>query len=237
VFYCFVNSSPASRAQSAIAFYAHSKPFVIPKLALRIYLGFISDDSSFAGVENIKALMCTKKGRIMTEKDQKLLTDPILIYNDVFAVNTPDGVKLDGFFDLSFCVSRASELQDCFNQISKDLERIKHSLSKYASPKQDAISIIIPMPSPDQIYQSLKQSLKPVVDSGVFKLSSTVADYICDFVLLLFHKGVQAIIFEIWDVNKLVVRSNDNQYFDVFNTWDEDGVEEGWEFPAFDDES
>jgi hypothetical protein len=22
----------------------------------------------------------------------------------------------------------------------------------------------------------------------------------------------------------------------VFNTWDEEGVEEGWEFPAFDDE-
>jgi hypothetical protein len=93
------------------------------------------------------------------------------------------------------------------------------------------------MPSPDQIRQSLKQSLQPIVASGAFKLSSTVADYICDFILHLFHRGVEGIIYEIWNVNKLVVRSSDNRYFDVFNTWDEEGVEEGWEFPAFDDES
>ena len=236
MFRCFIDSLPASRAQSEIVFYAHSKPFIIPKLALRIYLGFISEDSSPADVENVKALMRAQKGAIMSAKDQKLLTDPILIYNDVFAVNTPDGVQLDGFFDLSFCVSRASELQDCFRQISKDLERIKRSLSKYASPKRDAISIITPMPSPDQIRQSLKQSLQPIVASGALKLSATVADYICDFILLLFHKDVQAIIYEIWGADLLVVRSGDNRYFDVFNTWDEEGVEEGWEFPAFDDE-
>jgi hypothetical protein len=236
MFYCLVNSSPANRAQSAIAFYAHSAPFVIPKLALRIYLGFVSNDFGPADVENIKALMRVKQETIMSAKDQKLFTDPILIYNDVFAVNTSSGVQLDGFFDLSFCVSRASELQDCFSQISEDLERIRRSLSKYASPKLDAISIITPMPPPDQIRQSLKQSLQPIVASGAFKLSATVADYVCDFILLLFHKGVQAIIYEIWNVNKLVVRSGDNRYFDVFNTWDEEGVEEGWEFPAFDNE-
>jgi hypothetical protein len=117
------------------------------------------------------------------------------------------------------------------------MERIKRSLSKYASPKRDAISIITPMPSPDQIRQSLKQSLQPIVASGALKLSATVADYICDFILHLFHRDVEGIIYEIWDVNKLVVRSSDNRYFDVFNTWDEEGVEEGWEFPAFDDES
>ena len=237
MFRCFIDSLPASRAQSEIVFYAHSKPFIIPKLALRIYLGFISEDSSPADVENVKALMRVKQETIMSAKDQKLFTDPILIYSDVFAVNTPDGVQLDGFFDLSFCVSRASELQDCFSQISKDLERIKRSLSKYASPKRDAISIVTPMPSPDQIRQSLKQSLQPIVASGAFKLSATVADYICDFILHLFHRDVEGIIYEIWDVNKLVVRSSDNRYFDVFNTWDEEGVEEGWEFPAFDDES
>jgi hypothetical protein len=236
MFRCLIDLLPASRAQSEIVFYAHSKPFIIPNPALRIYLGFVSEDSSPTDVERIKALMRTKKGRIMNEEDQKLLTDPILIYNDVFAVNTPDGVQLDGFFDLSFCVSRASELQDCFRQISKDLERIKRSLSKYASPKRDAISIITPMPSPDQIRQSLKQSLQPIVASGALKLSATVADYICDFILHLFHRDVEGIIYEIWDVNKLVVRSSDNRYFDVFNTWDEEGVEEGWEFPAFADE-
>jgi hypothetical protein len=235
MFYCLVNSSPANRAQSAIAFYAHSAPFVIPKLALRIYLGFVSEYSIPADVERIKALMRTKKGRIMNEEDQQLFTDPILIY-DIYAVNTPDGVKLDGFFDLSFNVGRLYELQDYFSKISKDMERIRRSMSKYASPKRDAISIITPMPPPDQIRQSLKQSLQPIVASGAFKLSATVADYVCDFVLLLFHKGVQEIIYEIWDVNKLVVRSGDNRYFDVFNTWDEEGVEEGWEFPAFDDE-
>jgi len=180
--------------------------------------------------------MRTKKGRIMNEEDQKLLTDPILIY-DTYAVNTSDGVQLDGFFDLSFNVGRLSELQDCFSEISNYLERIKRALSKYASPNPDAISIVAPMPPPNQIYQSLEQSLKPVVDSGVLKLSATVADYICDFILLLFHKGVQVIVYEIWDVNTLVVRSCDNRYFDVFDTWDEIGEEEGWEFPAFDDES
>ena len=236
MFRCFIDSLPASRAQSEVVFYAHSKPFIIPKLALRIYLGFISNDSGLADVENIKALMRAKKGGIMSEENQQLFTDPILIY-DIYAVNTPDGVQLDGFFDLSFCVSRASELQDCFSQISKDLERIKRSLSKYASPKRDAISIITSMPSPDQIRQSLKQSLQPIVASGALKLSATVADYICDFILHLFHRDVEGIIYEIWDVNKLVVRSGDNRYFDVFNTWDEEGVEEGWEFPAFDDES
>ena len=236
MFRCFIDLLPASRAQSEVAFCAHSKPFIIPNLALRIYLGFVSNDSSPADVEKIKSLMRAQKGKIMSAKDQKLLTDPILIYNDVFAVNTPDGVQLDGFFDLSFCVSRASELQDCFSQISKDLERIKRSLSKYASPKRDAISIITPMPLPDQIRQSLKQSLQPIVASGALKLSATVADYICDFILLLFHKDVQAIIYEIWGADLLVVRSGDNRYFDVFNTWDEEGVEEGWEFPAFDDE-
>jgi hypothetical protein len=236
MFRCLIDLLPASRAQSEIVFYAHSKPFIIPNPALRIYLGFVSNDSSPADVEKIKSLMRAQKGKIMSAKDQKLLTDPILIYNDVFAVNTPDGVQLDGFFDLSFCVSRASELQDCFSQISKDLERIKRSLSKYASPKRDAISIITPMPSPDQIRQSLKQSLQPIVASGALKLSATVADYICDFILHLFHRDVEGIIYEIWDVNKLVVRSSDNRYFDVFNTWDEEGVEEGWEFPAFADE-
>ena len=236
MFRCFIDSLPASRAQSEIVFYAHSKPFIIPKLALRIYLGFISEDSSLADVENVKALMRAQKGAIMSAKDQKLFTDPILIYSDVFAVNTPDGVQLDGFFDLTFCVGRASELQDCFSQISKDLEQIKRSLSKYASPKRDAISIVTPMPSPDQIRQSLKQSLQPIVASGALKLSATVADYVCDFVLHLFHRGVEEIVYEIWKVDKLVVRSGDNRYFDVFNTWDEEGVEEGWEFPAFDDE-
>ena len=235
MFYCFVNSSPASRAQTAIAFYAHSKPFIIPNLALRIYLGFVSEDSNPDDVENVKALMRTKKGRIMNEEDQKLLTDPILIY-DIYAVNTPDGVQLDGFFELSFNVGRLSELQDYFGKILRDMERIKRSLSKYASPKRDAISIVTPMPSPDQIRQSLKQSLQPIVASGALKLSATVADYICDFILLLFHKDVQAIIYEIWGADLLVVRSGDNRYFDVFNTWDEEGVEEGWEFPAFDDE-
>jgi len=237
MFRCFIDLLPASRAQSEVAFCAHSKTFIIPNLALRIYLGFVSNDSSPADVEKIKSLMRAKKGAIMSAKDQKLLTDPILIYSDVFAVNTPDGVQLDGFFDLTFCVGRASELQDCFSQISKDLEQIKRSLSKYASPKRDAISIVTPMPSPDQIRQSLKQSLQPIVASGAFKLSATVADYICDFILHLFHRDAEGIIYEIWDVNKLVVRSSDNLYFDVFNTWDEEGVEEGWEFPAFDDES
>jgi hypothetical protein len=235
VFYCFVNSSPASRAQSAVAFYTHSKPFIIPNPALRIYLGFVSEDSSPTDVERIKALMRTKKGRIMNEEDQKLLTDPILIY-DIYAVNTLDGVQLDGFFELSFNVVRLSELQDYFGKISRDMERIRRSMSKYASPKRDAISIVTPMPAPNQIYKSLEQSLKTIVDSGVLKLSSIAADYICDFILLLFHKGVQAIIYEIWDVDLLVVRSDDNRYFDVFDTWDEEGVEEGWEFPAFADE-
>jgi len=235
VFYCFVNSLPASRAQSEIVFYARAAPFVIPKLPLRLYLGLISDNSSPADVKNIKELMRAKKGGIMSEEDQQLFTDPILIY-DIYAVNTPDGVQLDGFFDLSFNVGRLSELQDYFSKISKDMERIRRSLSKYASPKRDAISIVTPMPPPNQIYQSLKQSLQPIVASGALKLSATVADYVCDFIVLLFHKGVQAIIYEIWDVNKLVVRSSDNRYFDVFNTWDEEGVEEGWEFPAFDDE-
>jgi len=235
MFRCFIDLLPASRAQSEIVFYAHSKPFIIPKLALRIYLGFISEDSSPADVENVKALMRAKKGRIMNEEDQKLLTDPILIY-EIYAVNTPDGVQLDGFFELSFNVGRLSELQDYFGKISKDMERIMRSMSKYASPKRDAISIVTPMPTPDQIRQSLKQSLQPIVASGALKLSATVADYICDFILHLFHRDVEGIIYEIWDVNKLVVRSSDNRYFDVFNTWDEEGVEEGWEFPAFDDE-
>jgi len=93
------------------------------------------------------------------------------------------------------------------------------------------------MPSPDQIYQSLEQLLKPVVASGVLKLSSIAADYICDFISLLFHKGVQAIIYEIWDVDLLVVRSDDNRYFDVFDTWDEEAEQRGWESPAFDNES
>ena len=236
MFYCFVNSSPANRAQSAIAFYAHSAPFVIPKLALRIYLGFVSEDSIPADVERIKALMRTKKGRIMNEEDQQLFTDPILIY-DIYAVNTPDGVKLDGFFDLSFNVGRLYELQDYFSKISKDMERIRRSMSKYASPKRDAISIVTPMPAPNQIYKSLEQLLKPVVDSGVLKLSSIAADYIHDFILQLFHKGVQAIIYEIWDVKRLVVRSYDNKYFDVFITWDDEAEQRGWESPAFDNES
>jgi len=236
MFRCFIDSLPASRAQSEVVFYAHSKPFIIPNPALRIYLGFVSEDSSPTDVERIKALMRTKKGRIMNEEDQKLLTDPILIY-DIYAVNTPDGVQLDGFFELSFNVGRLYELQDYFGKILRDMERIKRSLSKYASPKRDAISIITPMPSPDQIRQSLKQSLQPIVVSGALKLSATVADYICDFILHLFHRDVEGIIYEIWDVNKLVVRSSDNRYFDVFNTWDEEGVEEGWEFSAFDDES
>jgi len=235
MFRCLIDLLPASRAQSEIVFYAHSKPFIIPNPALRIYLGFVSEDSSPTDVERIKALMRTKKGRIMNEEDQKLLTDPILIY-DIYAVNTPDGVQLDGFFELSFNVGRLSELQDYFGKISRDMERIKRSLSKYASPKRDAISIVTPMPTPDQIRQSLKQSLQPIVASGALKLSATVADYICDFILHLFHRDVEGIIYEIWDVNKLVVRSSDNRYFDVFNTWDEEGVEEGWEFPAFDDE-
>jgi len=236
MFRCFIDSLPASRAQSEVVFYARTGPFILPKLPLRIYLGLISDNSSPADAKNIKELMRTKKGRIMNEEDQKLLTDPILIY-DTYAVNTSDGVQLDGFFDLSFNVGRLSELQDCFSEISNYLERIKRALSKYASPNPDAISIVAPMPPPNQIYQSLEQSLKPVVDSGVLKLSATVADYICDFILLLFHKGVQVIVYEIWDVNTLVVRSCDNRYFDVFDTWDEIGEEEGWEFPAFDDES
>jgi hypothetical protein len=235
MFRCIIDLLPASRAQSEIVFYAHSKPFIIPNPALRIYLGFVSEDSSPTDVERIKALMRTKKGRIMNEEDQKLLTDPILIY-DIYAVNTPDGVQLDGFFELSFNVGRLSELQDYFGKILRDMERIKRSLSKYASPKHDAISIVIPMPSPDQIRQSFKQSLQPIVASGALKLSATVADYICDFILHLFHRDVEGIIYEIWEVNKLVVRSSDNRYFDVFNTWDEEGVEEGWEFPAFDDE-
>jgi len=236
MFRCFIDSLPASRAQSEVVFYARTGPFILPKLPLRIYLGLISDNSSPADAKNIKALMRTKKGRIMNEEDQKLLTDPILIY-DTYAVNTSDGVQLDGFFDLSFNVGRLSELQDCFSEISNYSERIKRALSKYASPNPDAISIVAPMPPPNQIHQSLEQSLKPVVDSGVLKLSATVADYICDFILLLFHKGVQVIVYEIWDVNTLVVRSCDNRYFDVFDTWDEIGEEEGWEFPAFDDES
>jgi hypothetical protein len=110
-------------------------------------------------------------------------------------------------------------------------------MSKYASPKRDAISIVTSMPSPDQIYQSLEQSLKPVVASGVLKLSSIAADYIHDFILQLFHKGVQAIIYEIWDVKRLVVRSYDNKYFDVFSTWDDEAEQRGWESPAFDNES
>jgi hypothetical protein len=236
VFRCFIDSLPASRAQSEIVFYAHSKPFIIPKLALRIYLGFISGDSNPTDVENVKALMRAKKGGIMNEEDQKLLTDPILIY-DIYAVNTPDGVQLDGFFELSFNVGRLSELQDSFDKISKDMERIRRSMSKYASPKRDAISIVTPMPSPNQIYQSLEQSLKTIVDSGVLKLSSIAADYICDFISLLFNKGVPEIIYEIWDVDLLVVRSGDNQYFDVFDTWDEEAEQRGWESPAFDDES
>ena len=235
MFRCLIDLLPASRAQSEIVFYAHSKPFIIPNPALRIYLGFVSEDSSPTDVERIKALVRTKKGRIMSEEDQQLFTDPILIY-DIYAVNTPDGVQLDGFFELSFNVGRLSELQDYFGKISRDMERIKRSLSKYASPKRDAISIITPMPSPDQIRQSLKQSLQPIVASGALKLSATVAEYICDFILLLFHKDVQAIIYEIWGADLLVVRSGDNRYFDVFNTWDEEGVEEGWEFPAFADE-
>jgi len=235
MFRCLIDLLPASRAQSEIVFYAHSKPFIIPNPALRIYLGFISENSSPTDVENVKALMRAKKGRIMNEEDQKLLTDPILIY-EIYAVNTPDGVQLDGFFELSFNVGRLSELQDYFGKISKDMERIMRSMSKYASPKRDAISIVTPMPTPDQIRQSLKQSLQPIVASGALKLSATVADYICDFILHLFHRDVEGIIYEIWDVNKLVVRSSDNRYFDVFNTWDEEGVEEGWEFPAFDDE-
>ena len=236
MFRCLIDLLPASRAQSEIAFYAHSKPFIITNPALRIYLGFVSEDSSPTDVERIKALMRTKKGSIMNEEDQKLLTDPILIY-DIYAVNTPDGVQLDGFFELSFNVGRLSELQDYFGKISRDMERIKRSLSKYASPKRDAISIVTPMPSPDQIRQSLKQSLQPIVASGALKLSATVADYICDFILLLFHKSVQAIIYEIWDVDLLVVRSGDNRYFDVFDTWDEEAEQRGWESPAFDDES
>jgi len=236
VFRCFIDSLPASRAQSEVVFYAHSKPFIIPKLALRIYLGFISNDSGLADVENIKALMRAKKGGIMSEENQQLFTDPILIY-DIYAVNTPDGVKLDGFFDLSFNVGRLYELQDYFSKISKDMEQIRHSMSKYASPKRDAISIVTPMPLPNQIYQSLEQSLKTIVDSGVLKLSSIAADYICDFISLLFNKGVQEIIYEIWDVDLLVVRSGDNRYFDVFDTWDEEAEQRGWESPAFDDES
>jgi hypothetical protein len=235
MFLCFIDLLPASKAQSEIVFYARTGPFVLPKLPLRIYLGFISDKSSPADVKNIKELMLAKKGRIMNEEDQKLLTDPILIY-DIYAVNTSDGVQLDGFFDLSFNVGRLSELQDCFNKISNDLEIIRRSLSKYAQPNPDAISIVTPMPSPNQIYQSLKQSLKPVIDSGALKLSATISDYICDFVLHMFYKNITSIVYEIWDVNKLVVRSGDNRYFDVFNTWDEEGVEEGWEFPAFNDE-
>jgi hypothetical protein len=236
MFRCFIDSLPASRAQSEIVFYAHSKPFIIPKLALRIYLGFISEDSSPTDVENVKALMRAKKGGVMSEENQQLFTDPILIY-DIYAVNTPDGVKLDGFFDLSFNVGRLYELQDYFSKISKDMERIRRSMSKYASPKRDAISIVTPMPAPNQIYKSLEQSLKTIVDSGVFKLSSIAADYICDFILLLFHKGVQAIIYEIWGADLLVVRSDDNRYFDVFNTWDEEAEQRGWESPAFDNES
>jgi len=236
MFRCLIDLLPASRAQSEIVFYAHSKPFIIPNPALRIYLGFVSEDSSPTDVEKIKALMRTKKGRIMNEEDQKLLTDPILIY-DIYAVNTPDGVRLDGFFELSFNVGRLSELQDYFGKVSRDMERIRRSMSKYASPKRDAISIVTSMPSPDQIYQSLEQSLKPVVASGVLKLSSIAADYIHDFILQLFHKGVQAIIYEIWDVDLLVVRSNDNRYFDVFDTWDEEAEQRGWESPAFDNES
>jgi hypothetical protein len=235
MFRCLIDLLPASRAQSEIVFYAHSKPFIIPNPALRIYLGFVSEDSSPADVERIKALMRAKKGEIMNEEDQKPLTDPILIY-DIYAVNTPAGVQLDGFFELSFNVGRLSELQDYFGKISRDMERIRRSMSKYASPNPDAISIVAPILFPNQIHQSLEQSLKPVVDSGVLKLSATVADYICDFILLLFHKGVQVIVYEIWDVNTLVVRSCDNRYFDVFDTWDEEGVEEGWEFPAFDNE-
>jgi hypothetical protein len=236
MFRCFIDSLPASRAQSEVVFYARTGPFILPKLPLRIYLGLISDNSSPADAKNIKELMRTKKGRIMNEEDQKLLTDPILIY-DTYAVNTSDGVQLDGFFDLSFNVGRLSELQDCFDKISRDMERIRRSLLKYASPNPDAISIVAPIPPPNQIYQSLEQSLKPFTASSAFKLSATVADYVCDFILLLFYKGVQAIIYEIWDVNTLVVRSCDNRYFDVFDTWDEIGEEEGWEFPAFDDES
>jgi len=236
MFRCLIDLLPASRAQSEIVFYAHSKPFIIPNPALRIYLGFVSEDSSPTDVERIKALMRTKKGRIMNEEDQKLLTDPILIY-DIYAVNTPDGVQLDGFFELSFNVGRLSELQDYFGKILRDMERIKRSLSKYTSLNPDAISIIASMPPPDRIRQSLKQSLQSIVASGALKLSATVADHICDFILHLFHRDVEGIIYEIWDVNKLVVRSSDNRYFDVFNTWDEEGVEEGWEFPAFDDES
>jgi hypothetical protein len=117
------------------------------------------------------------------------------------------------------------------------MERIKRSLSKYASPNPDAISIIAPMPSPDQIRQSLKQSLQPIVASGALKLSATVADYICDFILHLFHRDVEGIIYEIWEVNKLVVRSSDNRYFDMFHTWDEEAEQRGWESPAFDNES
>jgi len=214
MFRCFIDSLPASRAQSEIVFYARTGPFILPKLPLRIYLGFISDKSSPTDVKNIKELMLAKKGRIMTEEDQQLLTAPILIY-DIYVVNTPDGVQLDGFY----------------------LERIKRALSKYASPNPDAISIVAPILFPNQIHQSLEQSLKPIVDSGVLKLSATVSDYICDFILLLFHKGVQAIVYEIWDVNTLVVRSCDNRYFDVFDTWDEEAEQRGWESPAFDNES
>jgi len=236
MFRCLIDLLPASRAQSEIVFYAHSKPFIIPNPALRIYLGFVSEDSSPTDVERIKALMRTKKGGVMSEENQQLFTDPILIY-DIYAVNTPDGVRLDGFFELSFNVGRLSELQDYFGKISRDMERIRRSMSKYASPKRDAISIVTSMPSPDQIYQSLEQLLKPVVASGVLKLSSIAADYICDFISLLFHKGVQAIIYEIWDVDLLVVRSDDNRYFDVFDTWDEEAEQRGWESPAFDNES
>jgi len=235
MFRCFIDLLPASRAQSEVVFYARTEPFVIPKLPLRLYLGLVSDNSSLANVEKVKALMRTKKGRIMNEEDQKLLTDPIIIY-DIYAVNTPDGVQLDGFFELSFNAGRLSELQDCFIKISNDMKRFKHFLSKYASPKRDAISIVTPMPTPDQIRQSLKQSLQPIVASGALKLSATVADYICDFILHLFHRDVEGIIYEIWDVNKLVVRSSDNRYFDVFNTWDEEAEQRGWESPAFDDE-
>jgi len=235
MFRCFIDSLLASRAQSEIVFYAHTAPFVLRKLHLRIYLGLVSDKSSPAYVEKVKALMCTKREEIMNEEDQKLLTDPILIY-DIYAVNTPDGVQLDGFFDLSFNVGRLSELQDYFSKISKDMEQIRRSMSKYASPNLDAICIIAPMPPPDQIYKSLEQSLKPIVDSGALKLSGAIVDYIRDFILHLFYRDVDIIIYEIWSINKLVIRSGDNRYFDVFNTWDDIGEEEGWEQPAFDGE-
>jgi len=235
MFRCFINLLPASRAQSEIVFYARTQPFIITKLALRIYLGFIADDSSPTYVENVKALMRAQEGRIMSAQNTKLFTDPILIY-DVFAVNTPDGVQLDGFFDLSFYAGQASELQNCFNKISNDLEETRKVLSKYASPNLSAISVSAYISDLNQIYQSLEKSLKPIVESGALKLSATAAEYIHNFILQLFYRDVREIVYEVWDVNTLVVADSSNQYFDVFNTWDDEAEQRGWEFPAFDNQ-